>query len=294
MLAKNHQSKGFGDVDFWLSEWLKNIATRRNNKSEHTALAYRTDMRQFFEAVQKSFDQVTVPDLLDYQSSLADRFTHRTAARKLASVRSFYAFLCKREVMTINLARIESAAIEQTVSRDSLLTEKEVRAIIAAASNDKHRTFVCFLYLTAVRVSEALALRWRDLTPLPDVTAEAHIIGKGNKHRDVFIPEQLWCEICSLEDISTAEAARSDRLVFGFIRDRMHALRIVQGLAKVAKIDKPVSPHSFRHAHISHALKNGATVAELRDQAGHANIRTTSLYVHADKERATATRLKVQ
>lgn len=165
-----------------------------------------------------------------------------------------------------------------------------LRSYIEAATNDQHRIFVRFLYLTAVRVSEALFLRWRDITATSEVTAEAHIVGKGGKHRDVFIPQSLWCDLAEMG----GDERRSSKPVFSFIKNRLHALRIVESLAKVAEIDKLVTPHSFRHAHISHALKNGASLAELRDQAGHANISTTSLYAHADQTRATASRLNVE
>lgn len=279
-----HQTKSFGDIDYWLAEWLK--SSRRQSINTHEA--YRRDVGQFLTTVAKPFDQVAVGDILEYQSSLSE-FAPKTQARKMAAVRSFYRFLNNREMTSLNLARIESPRIQQQVSRDKLLTEKEVRAIIEAATNDQHRLFVRFLYLTAVRVSEALALRWRDLTPLGGDSAEAHITGKGNKHRVIFIPASLYADLLALRGEAEANAP-----VFATIKNRLHALRIVQGLAKVAQIDKPVTPHSFRHAHISHALANGATVAELRDQAGHANVSTTSLYAHADKSRATATRLKVQ
>lgn len=283
---KSHKTKEFGDVDYWLSEWLK--SSRRT--SENTAHAYRTDMRQFFEACPKPFDQVSVVDILEYQSSLPDKLSTRTKARKLTTIRSFYGFLAKREVVTLNLARIETPKLQQRIDKDKLLTEEEVKAIIEAATNDQHRIFVRFLYLTAVRVSEALSLRWRDITAASGVTAEAHIVGKGGKHRDVFIPQALWCDLVEME----GSERRSNEPVFSFIKNRLHALRIVESLAKVAEIDKPVTPHSFRHAHISHALKNGASLAELRDQAGHANISTTSLYAHADQTRATASRLNIE
>ena len=291
MKAKSHKTKSFGDLDYWLSEWLK--SDRRG--SANTAASYRLDLRQFFDSVKKRFDQVTVGDVLEYQSSLPDKYTAKTKARKIATVRSFYKFLNNREVTNLNLARIESPRIQQRVEKDKLLTEKEVQAIIDAATNDQHRLFVRFLYLTGVRISEALSLRQRDITWNSVGTkltggSSAHIIGKGKKYREVFIPPTLSKDIDSLWSIED----KGDAVVFSFIKNRLHALRIVQGLAKVAKIDKPVTPHSFRHAHISHALKHGATLAELRDQAGHANISTTSLYAHADNSRATATRLKVK
>jgi len=280
---KKHQTKNFGDVDYWLAEWLK--SSRRASPNTHEA--YIRDVGRFLATASKPFDQVAVTNILEYQSSLSE-FAPKTAARKLASVRSFYRFLNNREVTNLNLARIESPKIQQTVDHDKLLTEKEVAALVAAATNDQHRLFVRFLYLTAVRVSEALALRWRDITPLGCGSAEAHIIGKGNKRRDVFLPSELFLSI------GLFASGGGDELVFSFIKNRLHALRIVQGMAKAAKIDKSVTPHSLRHAHISHALKNGATIAELRDQAGHANVSTTSLYAHSDNTRATATRLKVQ
>ena len=277
-----YQTKSFSDLDYWISEWLK--SDRRG--SANTAASYRLDLKQFFDSAKKRFDKVTVGDVLEYQSSLPDKYTAKTKARKIATVRSFYKFLNNREVTNLNLARIESPRIQQRVEKDKLLTEKEVQALIDAATNDQHRLFVRFLYLTAVRVSESLALRWRDVDLAEGI---AHVVGKGNKRRELFIPAALRLDFTLMWN----EGVQSSELIFSFIKNRLHALRIVQGLAKVAKIDKPVTPHSFRHAHISHALKNGATLAELRDQAGHANISTTSLYAHADNSRATATRLNV-
>lgn len=280
----NHKTGSFSDVDYWLAEWLK--GDRRT--SPNTQEAYRRDVRQFLDRCRKPFNQVAVADFFQFQSSLSE-FQPRTQARKMAAVRSFYRYLCRREVVNLNLEQIESPKVQQSVDRDKLLTEAEVQAMIGAATNDVHRVYVRFLYLTAVRVSESLSLRWRDITPHGDGSATAYIVGKGNKHRDVFLPANLHLDLelfCKTSDL--------DAPVFASIKNRVQALRIVQGLAKVAKIDKKVSPHSLRHAHLSHALKNGATLAELRDQAGHSNISTTSLYLHASSERATATRLKVQ
>ena len=287
MKKTNHITIVSSDLDYWIAEWLK--GDRRSSLC--TREAYRRDMTQFFARCVKSFDQVTVPDILDYQSSLPDKYATKTKARKLATVRSFYRFLNNREVTNLNLARIEGVRIQQTVKRDDLLTEKEVRALVDAAKGTEYQLFVRFLYLTAVRVSEALALRLRDFNNLGEAGAEAHITGKGGKQRDVWIPGELWFDLLSSQYLYHKA---NDERIFDTIATRFDALRIIKGLAKTAKIDKRVSPHSLRHAHISHALKNGATLAELRDQAGHANISTTSLYAHADHTRATATRLKVQ
>ena len=63
---------------------------------------------------------------------------------------------------------------------------------------------------------------------------------------------------------------------------------VVRQTARRAGIDKPVSPHSFRHAHLSHALDRGATIEEARATAGHSSIQTTSVYVHARPDSSTS------
>jgi integrase/recombinase XerD len=273
------------DVNYWISEWFKG----KKRKSPHTQEAYRRDLSQFLAQCAKPFDQIIVADIEDYRSGLADdpKCAERTLARKIAVLRSFYRFLNGREITSVNLERIESESIPHEVNYDQLLTEKEVEALIEAATEETHRALVRLLYLTAARISEALALRWRDLTPL-DEGGEAHIVGKGRKRRNVFIPPALWNDLHAMRG-----AADDNNNLFPAI-DRSKALVICKKLAKAAKIDKNVTPHSLRHAHISHALKNGATVVEVRDQAGHANLGTTSLYAHVSGQKATATRLNIQ
>lgn len=271
------------DVNFWIAEWLKS----EKRTSQNTHEAYRRDVSQFLARCGKPFDQITASDIQDYQSMLSGNCARKTKARKIAVLRSFYRFLNGREVTNVNIDRIESASISHEVNYDQLLTEAEVEAIINAATDDTHRALVRLLYLTAARISEALALRWRDLTPLEE-GGEAHIVGKGRKRRNVFIPPALWNDLQAMRG-----AAEDNDNLFPAI-DRSKALAIVKKLTVAAKVDKNVSPHSFRHAHISHALKNGATVVEVRDQAGHAHLATTSLYAHVSGEKATATRLKIQ
>ena len=59
-------------------------------------------------------------------------------------------------------------------------------------------------------------------------------------------------------------------------------------VARRAHVEKPVTPHSFRHAHLSHALDRGATIEEARETAGHNSIQTTSVYVHAQPDSSTS------
>ncbi len=280
----NTENRGFSDLDFWLAEWLKPTGRRR---SEHTALAYRADIRAFLARVAKPFDQVEVADLLDYQSWLADEYgAERTRARKMASVCSFYRFLNNREVTKINLARIERPKIDRSIDHDKLLTPEQVRAIIAAASaNPLHHALLKFLYLTGVRISEALNLRWRDLRPM-DEAGEAHIMGKGGKRRVVFLPVDLWRDLASLR----GDADEGDR-PFPFTPQA--AWQVVRKAGKAAGI-ADAHPHQFRHAYVSHLLAENVPLADVSELVGHSNISTTALYAHPTKGRDVAAKLRAE
>jgi integrase/recombinase XerD len=278
------ENKGFSDVDFWIAEWLKPTGKRR---SEHTALAYRADVKAFLKRAGKPFDQVEVADLQDYQSYLADEYgAEKTRARKMASVCSFYRFLNNREVTELNLARIERTKIDRSINHDELLTVEQIRAIIAAtAANSLHHALLKFLYLTGVRISEALGLRWRDLRQLDDA-GEAHILGKGGKRRMVFLPADLWRDLMALRG-----AADDKDHPFPF--SSQNAWKVVKKAGIAAGV-ADVHPHQFRHAYVSHLLAENAPLADVSEAVGHASIATTGLYAHPTKGRDLALKLSAE
>lgn len=288
---KPHTTKEFGDLDYWISQWLSYKGPRQ---SEATHKAYRLDLDQFLREIAKPFEQVARVDIISYLDGLQMRgeLQKTSIARKLATIRSFYRFLNAREITRINLDGIERPKVRQDVDHANQLTVPEVQALIRAAAPDPPlQLLVRFLYLTGCRIAEALSLTWGDLLPLEDGDGEAHIQGKGDKARDAYIRPSLWPDLIG----SRGEAAE-DASVFPFNYHK--AYRAILRLVKAARVDdgtedgrpikKEVTPHSLRHAFISHAAAKGVTVVNLRDAAGHANISTTSRYLHGDNTRAAA------
>lgn len=275
---------GLSDVDFWLAEWLKPTGRRR---SEHTSIAYRADVKQFLAHARKNFDAVEIADLQDYQSYLADEYgAEKTRARKMASVCSFYRFLNNREVTNLNLARIERAKIDRAIDHSQLLTPEQVRAIIAAtAANALHHTLLKFLYLTGVRISEALSLRWRDLQSFSD-GGEAHILGKGNKRRTVFLRADLWADLMALR-------GSADDKDHPFPFTSQNAWKVVKKAGKAAGVED-VHPHQFRHAYVSHLLAENVPLADVSALVGHKDISTTGLYAHPTKGRDVSSKLRAE
>lgn len=284
MSDMNTETTGLRDLDYWLAEWLKPTGKRR---SAHTATAYRADVNQFLDRAKKPFDQISVIDLMDYQSFLADEYgSEKTRARKVASVCSFYRFLNNREITSINLSRLERARIDKTINHDELLTPEQVRAVIAAtAANPLHHALLKFLYLTGVRISESLNLRWRDLRPL-EGGGEAHIIGKGNKRRTVFVPVDLWRDLMALR-------GKADDADHPFPFTVQNAWKVVKKAGKAAGIED-VHPHQFRHAYVSHLLAENVPLADVSELVGHRDVSTTALYAHPTKGRDVASKLRAE
>jgi integrase/recombinase XerD len=275
---------GLSDVDFWLAEWLKPTGKRR---SKHTDLAYRNDIDQFLTYAKKPFKAVDVTDIMDYQSFVADEYkAEKTRARKIASVCSFYRFLNNREITNLNLARIERAKIDRSIDHGQLLTPEQVRAVIAAtAANPLHHAMLKLLYLTGVRISEALGLRWRDLRPMGD-GGEARVVGKGNKPRNVYLPADLWRDLQALR-------GAADERDHPFPFSTQNAWKTVKKAGEAAGI-KDVHPHQFRHAYVSHLLAENVPLADVSELVGHRDISTTALYAHPTKGRDVASKLRAE
>ena len=139
------------------------------------------------------------------------------------------------------------------------------------------------LYASGMRISELCGLSWRDLQPAGD-TGQVTVFGKGGQTRAIRLPCSVWRQLVSLKP---ADAAPPDPVFLSGkppgtrrLQPRT-ALRIVRAASKRANLDEPVSPHWLRHAHASHALDRGAPIHLVQATLGHANINTTSLYLHA-------------
>jgi integrase/recombinase XerD len=128
-------------------------------------------------------------------------------------------------------------------------------------------------------VSEVSRLRWSEI----DLERRSVRIwrGKGRKDRIVILPESLLALVGGLraavpmgqEFIFPSEDGRSGRHL-----SPRTIQRVVENSARLAKIDKHVTPHSFRHSFATHLLKNGTDIRLIQKLLGHANLETTTIY----------------
>lgn len=251
-----------------------------NGLSRHTQRAYRSDAAQFLAFVGKPLPAVTLADV----QSFADRLqtlplVPGSRHRVLSGVKSLFAFATRLGYLQYDVARpLRLPACKDTLS-ERILEEDEVQRMLAGETSPRNRLMLQLLYVAGVRVSELVALTWRD-TRGHRGGGQITVFGKGGKTRTIRLEAPTWAALAA-----TRQAASIGAPLFvsrrGGHLDVSQVLRIVKAAAARAGIGKPVSSHWLRHCHASHALDRGAPIHLVQQTLGHSSVATTSRYLHA-------------
>jgi integrase/recombinase XerD len=268
--ALTHVSQTEKLIDLWLV-----------GKSKTTVDVYRRAALSFLEFIGKPLDQVTLPDLLQWQQELINSSkSPNTIKTQTAIIKSLFSFAHKCSLLKANPA----VALRSPKGRDALnqriLSELQIASMIALETNPRNHAILRVLYGAGVRVSELSGLTWGDLIERPS-HSQLTVTGKGSKSRSVLIKPDLHQELLLLKaDDDTPDSPIFKSRHGGKPISRIQTWRIVNEAAKRVGIDK-VSPHWLRHAHASHSLDRGAPIHLVQQTLGHASVATTGRYLHA-------------
>ncbi|MBK1695432.1 integrase [Chromatium weissei] len=138
---------------------------------------------------------------------------------------------------------------------------------------------------SGLRISEALALRVRDVRIVEGIAKAVRVIGKGNKERVVPLPELFgqtfgyWIAAMPREDFVFAKEP-------GMNPPGVRSVRAyLKNLVEKAGIDKAVTPHKLRHTYATRLLESGADLVDIQALLGHVNLATTQIYTHVGDDR---------
>lgn len=165
----------------------------------------------------------------------------------------------------------------------SILSKEDIIRIIETASTYKLQVILTFIYVTGVRVSEAINIKIEDIDG-----SRNHVRinkGKGNKDRIILVPPKL---ITLLREYYMVE--RPVKYLFNsFDKGRKYSPRSIQRAVyeskKKANIIKKGSVHTLRNCYATHHLEGGTDLVFLQEQMGHKNIKTTIRYIGLCVER---------
>ncbi|MFP3874087.1 MAG: site-specific tyrosine recombinase XerD, partial [Thiohalophilus sp.] len=264
---------------------------------ENTLAAYRSDLGQFGQWLQQHCRNSLLNVRREQiQSYLAHRLeckrSPRSTARLLSCLRRFYAWMRREQHIEEDpTALIEAPRLGRPLPKS--LSEADVDALLQAPDTAtvkglRDRCMLEVLYATGLRVSELVNLQLGQLNQQQGVV---RITGKGGKERLVPLGEEAlgWLQ----RYLQAGRGAMlgdqlSDAL---FVSNRRHAMSrqtfwyLIKDYARRAGIDKPLSPHTLRHAFATHLLNHGADLRVVQLLLGHSDLSTTQIYTHIAKVR---------
>ncbi len=251
-----------------------------HGRPETTRRAYTADADRFRAfVVGKPLRLVTVGDVQNFSDSLA-HLADASRARSLSAIKSLLSYGHRVGYFAFNVgAPVRLPRTKDTLA-ERILPEELVIKMLTLEPGARNRTMLRTLYSTGVRVSELVALRWRDVVERDDA-AQITVYGKGSKTRVVLLSAGTWDALAAIKGDAGPDDAlfRSSR--GGGPLDARQVGRIIRAAARRAGIDKAVSPHWLRHAHASHALDRGAGIHLVAATLGHSSVAVTGRYLHA-------------
>jgi tyrosine recombinase XerC len=273
------------------------------NYSPRTVRSYAEDLDGFWEFLSRhlatsAIDLAQVDHLTIrlYLGDLLERgYSKSSAARKLASLRSFFRFLVKRGTLVHNPAlNVRTPKLPKKLP--SFLSEASVAQMLqlrdtSTAKGLRDAAILELFYSTGIRLSELIGLNLGDVDWL---NGTIKVCGKGSKERIVPFGRHAraamkrYVERRSETTVKSAQPLMEESLFLSARGKRMSSMavyRIVREyISRVSEIEKK-GPHVLRHSFATHMLDRGADIRAVKDLLGHENLSTTQIYTHLTVER---------
>ncbi len=268
--------------------------------SKHTALSYQTDLLQFREFVK---EELSDPDLLNinhlivrsWVAKLLDNgVAARSVNRKLSSLKSFYKYLLRNDLIKTNpLQKIVAPKTPKKlpVFVDETNMEQLFEGVEFEAGfiGMRDKLLLDILYQTGLRRIELINLNEQSLD-LYNLTIK--VLGKRNKERIIPISLELKRNLEAYFEVKKMEGLSNPSLFVSLknkpLRETEVYKLVTKYLSQITTLGKK-SPHVLRHTFATHLLNNGADINAVKELLGHANLSATQIYTHNTIEKLKKT-----
>ena len=276
---------------------FKNYLNIERGLSTNSIKSYENDLNKFlnFLQIEKNKykpDEVTTDLIKEFIYDISKKLKSSSQSRIISGIRNFYDYLIFENIISNNpVDNIELPKIEKKLP--NILSIEEIDRIINNINKEKPESerniaIIETLYGCGLRVSELINLKISNLFFSEDFII---VTGKGNKQRLVPISEvnkkSINCYILNSRSKLKIKEEYKDTLFLnrrGSKLSREMIFTIIKKLVLKSKINKKISPHSFRHSFATHLLENGADLKSIQQLLGHQSITTTEIYMHLDNK----------
>lgn len=276
-----------------LEDFLHNLRLSRG-LSQNTLESYRFDLVKYLRYLKdhsiSELNSVTSENISGFIHTLSG-LKASSKARHLSAIRTFHKHLLNEELCGSNPAEMIDAPKLGRKLPGTLTVDEMKKILNLPYSKDylgwRDRAILEFLYATGVRISEMINFTAKNF--LPQI-GWVRIIGKGNKERLVPIGKEGIKAIKEYLKRSRTYLSKPDSEDIMFLNrqgkklSRMGAWKIIKRYIHQAGIKKKVTPHTIRHSFATHLLEGGADLRAVQEMLGHADISTTQVYTHIDRD----------
>lgn len=283
-------------MNAFLKEYLSVLKLERN-LSENTISSYKSDIESLISYLSgigvNDLSEVTHLHLTEF-FKLLDKIglSSTTSARYFSSIKSFFIYLHQKNYIKENpVDKLSSPKLSKNLP--VVLTVEEIDTIlnipdVSGKLGLRDKALLELLYACGTRVSELINLKVSDLFFDEEVI---RVLGKGSKERLIPVGSSAikWVEKYLLNSRPLLEKKlRSENILFlnvrGRMLSRMGLWKIIDKYVHLSGIKKKVHPHTFRHSFATHLLEGGADLRAVQEMLGHADISTTQIYTHIDRD----------
>lgn len=276
----------------------ENYLKLEKSLSQNSISAYINDINKLIDYLKQNYDRVapygvSLAQLRSFIEGLNEKgVSPRTQARTISGIKSFYKYLLiEGKIKSDPTALLEAPKIGRKLP--DVLTMEEIDLLFDAIDlkkpeGQRNKAMLETLYSCGLRVSELVNLK---LTNLFFDQGFVKIEGKGDKERLVPVSRRAIEEINSYVNDSRKKIRinkNCENILFlnrrGGKLSRVMIFTIIKNLSAKVKLDKKISPHTFRHSFATHLINGGADLRVVQEMLGHESILTTEIYTHLDKD----------
>ena len=262
--------KTYSDYKYCPASYLDKLEIKRY--SNNTVKSYISCFEKFINHYPNiKIDQLNEKDVRDYILFLVRRdLSNSYINQAINSIKFYYEIVLG---MPNRFYQIERPRKEKKLPK--ILSNAEVKKLISATTNIKHKCILALLYSAGLRISELLNLELRHI----DIDRRQILVknSKGRKDRNIILAESF---IPLMVNYLTSYTP-TKYFVEGLIEGHKYAAESVRGFLKLscrsAKITKRVTPHTLRHSYATHLLENGIDLRYIQELLGHAKPETTMI-----------------
>ncbi len=283
----------------YIDDFLSYLEKERGYSS-HTCVSYIHDLHRFndflieytgsSDILAESIDKQAIRHFLGKE--FEEDFSSKTVGRRLASIKSFFKYLVKAEVVNNNPALYVKTP-KTSKPLPNFIDEKMIDELMNAPPRNtitglRDRAILELFYSTGIRLSELININFRNIDFNNNLI---RVVGKGNKERLIPFGNRAMKAIENYLEKSGRSLKTTDIDIPLFVNSKGERIsqrtvqRSVSMYLRLVTEGEHLGPHTLRHSFATHLLDRGADLRAVKDLLGHSSLSSTQIYTHVQPER---------